>query len=300
MGMLNQLKLLMNDEERIKFTVCFILSNITAEEQFIENVIHSKLVPVLIENVLNVNEYNSVRIRTESLWAITNAINSPYVQYFANIKFIDVISTYIPEIKHFDLITNTITSIGSLLNYFVSTCGILDLEIGYKFDSIFDCILIDDAVSTRKIFHTLASMPITIKYFDHAQLNYIYTYTAIYIMHCFAKQYIETILKSISICYENREYVIAKRFWKFVYRLNNDKKKYKSEQIKLRKKCKKMKCSNCDKKGLKSCIGCMKISYCSRKCQKKHWKYKHKYECRKKWIIQYSIFNIIDQRLQLL
>eukprot|EP01084_Bolivina_argentea_P131713 232453_1 len=69
MGTVSQLKLLMNDEERTKYVVCLMLANITAEEQYIENVIHSKLVPVLIENVLNVNEYNSVRIRTESLWA---------------------------------------------------------------------------------------------------------------------------------------------------------------------------------------------------------------------------------------
>merc|ERR1719473_645505 len=47
----------------------------------------------------------------------------------------------------------------------------------------------------------------------------------------------------------------------------------------------KMKCENCDKpesenREFKKCARCRKVLYCSKKCQKKHWKQKHKSVCR--------------------
>jgi len=46
-------------------------------------------------------------------------------------------------------------------------------------------------------------------------------------------------------------------------------------------------CANCKKRtkenghALDTCNGCKRVHYCSRKCQKKHWKKKHKHECKK-------------------
>ena len=33
--------------------------------------------------------------------------------------------------------------------------------------------------------------------------------------------------------------------------------------------------------GLKKCSGCKVVRYCSKKCQKNHWKISHRFECRK-------------------
>jgi hypothetical protein len=42
-------------------------------------------------------------------------------------------------------------------------------------------------------------------------------------------------------------------------------------------------CHFCHKKSgdLKRCLGCKKVSYCSKGCQKRHWKLGHKTLCRK-------------------
>eukprot|EP01084_Bolivina_argentea_P294316 506373_1 len=301
MDMLSQLKLLMNDEWEIKMEACLTLSGITWEQHYIENIINSNLFPLLIENVSNVNENESVR--WISLWAITNAMDS-HAKYFTDVKIIDAITIYIPEIEDFDLIANTMRAIHSLMEFYVtthnlSTHGILDLAIGHKCDAI-ECGCGDDSIccdvtSCWNILKMLVLMPITITYFDHTQLNYICYQTAECIEYYFNKVYIIYILSNIYKCYKNKEYFIAKKFWKFGYRLHQNKNEYIKSQIKLKKiskKCKKIKCSNCNKKGLKCCVGCMKISYCCRQCQKIHWKHKHKYECAKNWIIRYSIFNM--------
>lgn len=38
--------------------------------------------------------------------------------------------------------------------------------------------------------------------------------------------------------------------------------------------------AECDKEGTQRCGGCKETFYCSKECQKTHWK-QHKYDCRK-------------------
>ena len=50
-------------------------------------------------------------------------------------------------------------------------------------------------------------------------------------------------------------------------------------------------CSYCNEKvwKLMCCTGCMKTTYCSRSCQKKHWRLNHRTRCNKEWLTMYQI-----------
>ena len=63
---------------------------------------------------------------------------------------------------------------------------------------------------------------------------------------------------------------------------------YRSKKKKFLKKFKTMKCGNCDIKydheiPLKPCTSCMKVQFCSKKCQKLHWNCGHNKICDKEW-----------------
>ena len=62
-------------------------------------------------------------------------------------------------------------------------------------------------------------------------------------------------------------------------------KQYFKLRKKFKKKQSKLLCSYCKRKNkkLKSCIGCMKVFYCNKKCQKLHWKMFHRNKCDDEW-----------------
>ena len=67
--------------------------------------------------------------------------------------------------------------------------------------------------------------------------------------------------------------------------------KLQSERRRLRKLWSKLRCNNCGSnkcnnetsKVLKACIGCMKVGYCSKKCQKIDWNKRHRFTCDRSW-----------------
>eukprot|EP01084_Bolivina_argentea_P150060 262048_1 len=100
-------------------------------------------------------------------------------------------------------------------------------------------------------------------------------------------------------CYYNEQYMFGLKILKYTYQLNQNKKlnwfqgtMYMCERKRFKNKIMKMKCSNCQMIGfkVKTCAGCLKVAYCSKKCQKISWKKKHKYECQKLWNYVYSMF----------
>jgi hypothetical protein len=58
-------------------------------------------------------------------------------------------------------------------------------------------------------------------------------------------------------------------------------KKMKKKEVKTRAKCSSYECQNVEShpREFKTCMRCRTTKYCSRKCQKKHWKQGHKKEC---------------------
>eukprot|EP01084_Bolivina_argentea_P118439 210151_1 len=69
------------------------------------------------------------------------------------------------------------------------------------------------------------------------------------------------------------------------------------------KKLKNMLCKNCGSSiNLKTCKGCMKVVYCSKKCQKCHWKNTHRVSCDRQWnrpIFYQILFNLLDELYKL-
>ncbi len=63
--------------------------------------------------------------------------------------------------------------------------------------------------------------------------------------------------------------------------------KYKTLKRKIKLKSKRLVCANCYKRNkknkFKTCTGCAKIVYCSRRCQKIHWNKTHNKTCCKEW-----------------
>ena len=61
----------------------------------------------------------------------------------------------------------------------------------------------------------------------------------------------------------------------------------------------KTRCGYCwEVKKLATCKGCMKIAYCSRWCQKAHWKEDHRFDCDQTWNLPFLyqiVCNILDQ-----
>eukprot|EP01084_Bolivina_argentea_P211959 360407_1 len=100
-------------------------------------------------------------------------------------------------------------------------------------------------------------------------------------------------LKSlITSCYTNKQYLIGMKVLNCAYKLCNGYifklftgKMYRKQKKKFVIKIKTMKCSNCSKGNckLKSCSGCMNVSYCSVSCQKIHWKTSHRDNCDQSW-----------------
>eukprot|EP01084_Bolivina_argentea_P198017 339218_1 len=95
-------------------------------------------------------------------------------------------------------------------------------------------------------------------------------------------------------CYKNEEYFVGKKVLNIAYKVCKGylftsfiETKYPKYKRKLLEKVCGMNCVNCgtDNRGLllKVCTACMKVSYCSKRCQKIHWKLKHKRNCNKTW-----------------
>ena len=59
------------------------------------------------------------------------------------------------------------------------------------------------------------------------------------------------------------------------------KQKIKEYACNLPKKCERCEKCKSDKLNLWKCAACEKVYYCSRHCQKIHWKYEHRHQCRK-------------------
>eukprot|EP01084_Bolivina_argentea_P230503 388852_1 len=104
-------------------------------------------------------------------------------------------------------------------------------------------------------------------------------------------------MKNLSdCCYLNGQYLISLKILKVMrklckgYILRSFRKKRKMVKSKL----KKMKCFNCNKRYAKqskfqTCKGCMVVLYCSKLCQKVHWKFEHRNNCNGSWIELYSM-----------
>eukprot|EP01084_Bolivina_argentea_P071843 130528_1 len=111
-------------------------------------------------------------------------------------------------------------------------------------------------------------------------------------------------LKSLVInCYRNKEYLIGMNILRRLYQLCKGyilptfvNTTYHRWKKKFKNKWRKVKCAYCHQKNremisLKSCKGCMKIFYCTRLCQKMHWKQYHKSKCDLQWVQIYLILN---------
>ena len=94
-------------------------------------------------------------------------------------------------------------------------------------------------------------------------------------------------------CYRNKEYLMGLRVLRCAYQCCNGHilpsfvhEFYPKQRRKFEKKLKAIKCSHCSApydKSFKCCSGCMGELYCSRSCQKKHWKKQHRNECNGQW-----------------
>eukprot|EP01084_Bolivina_argentea_P193230 331545_1 len=89
---------------------------------------------------------------------------------------------------------------------------------------------------------------------------------------------------------ECHQYHFAVKLMKSTRKMTKDIVEITDNYLNVIKECRnKMKeelCVNCKKKCgyLKSCKGCMEAFYCSKRCQKINWKYKHRNVCNKLWL----------------
>eukprot|EP01084_Bolivina_argentea_P320060 555247_1 len=111
-------------------------------------------------------------------------------------------------------------------------------------------------------------------------------------------------------CYLNGEYLLGYVLLKCSYILCKEyilpsfvNKGYFKKRKKFIKKRYKIKCVCCglgkrDGVCIKCCIGCMKVMYCSKSCQKIHWKQQHSYDCDKQWkSIYWLLKNVLIDKL---
>ena len=98
--------------------------------------------------------------------------------------------------------------------------------------------------------------------------------------------------------YQAKDYWVGYKFLQTAYKLANGyilqksfiESDYKIQRRKFIKEFKKLTCDNIDcnikydrKSPLKPCVGCMKVQFCSKKCQKSHWNAGHHKDCDKGW-----------------
>ena len=116
--------------------------------------------------------------------------------------------------------------------------------------------------------------------------------TSLYVM-TFSLRYLS------GICVKLNEYVIALRLLDRAYKLCTMydtpitplfvNRIYSRKRKKIKMKLKEVVCSFCGCKGkLKCCTGCMNAVYCSKSCQKRHWRSVHRKTCDKKWLQHYK------------
>merc|ERR1712228_1020240 len=109
-------------------------------------------------------------------------------------------------------------------------------------------------------------------------------------------------------CLINEEYLISFRVLRCAYKLCGNyilptfvNKEYGTKKKEIKNKLDVMKCVGCNRKGmaLRSCKGCMKVFYCSKKCQKYHWQSGHKMECDMIWISRESssLYDILKRAI---
>merc|ERR1712129_66122 len=96
----------------------------------------------------------------------------------------------------------------------------------------------------------------------------------------------------MGVCFHNGQYLIALKIAKIVMKLSNFKGFVRQTFIdnqqfvkQYKRKIKKLMCNNCGASMIKlhSCSGCMKLFYCSKKCQKLHWNLDHRLKCDGIW-----------------
>eukprot|EP01084_Bolivina_argentea_P155380 270767_1 len=116
------------------------------------------------------------------------------------------------------------------------------------------------------------------------------------------------------LCYSFSEYQIGLRCLKAAYKIcyvHDGKhispsfvlKGYVKKKELIKKQMQKMVCFNCKlRTKLRSCSGCMKVMYCSKRCQKIHWKCIHCETCDKSWsntfiVIKQNLFDVLTHSL---
>eukprot|EP01084_Bolivina_argentea_P317027 549605_1 len=100
-------------------------------------------------------------------------------------------------------------------------------------------------------------------------------------------------------CYLNKEYVMSIKVLNYAYKIGYGlmlhsffESKYPIQKKQILKKLENMKCRNCNALARKSCAGCMKAFYCSKRCQKLQWKIKHNGKCDRSWRFIYGELKI--------
>lgn len=99
------------------------------------------------------------------------------------------------------------------------------------------------------------------------------------------------------LAFEQRAYLISMRILQCCYIFSKGymspsfvNHKYRKQRRVTMKKIKSLECAHCRKKNVerkcKPCSGCMKAVYCSKQCQKIHWKMSHKAQCNRMWIAE--------------
>eukprot|EP01084_Bolivina_argentea_P038909 71925_1 len=112
------------------------------------------------------------------------------------------------------------------------------------------------------------------------------------------------------LCFLFAEYQIGLRYLRSAYKLcyvcdgkhispSFVLKHYFRKKVMIKQQIQKMRCFNCNQRSkLSSCTGCMKVMYCSKRCQKIHWKKIHRKMCGKSWsntfiAMKQNLFDIV-------
>eukprot|EP01084_Bolivina_argentea_P098930 177850_1 len=116
-------------------------------------------------------------------------------------------------------------------------------------------------------------------------------------------------------CHQNEEYIMSKKSLNAAYKLCGKyfmsgfvQMDYNRYTKSLKRTITLLKCDNCSRSNndihirirYKCCTGCMRVFYCTRKCQKIHWSL-HKNRCNKTWkwlypAIKYCIFDALNSK----
>eukprot|EP01084_Bolivina_argentea_P018577 34545_1 len=113
------------------------------------------------------------------------------------------------------------------------------------------------------------------------------------------KHRVENINLLIKLCGTEKEYWMALKLARMSFQLANGYMKHKmvakirNQKYHFKRKLRKIKCIICGNVRIrKICSGCMKVNYCSKKCQKCHWNNDHRNSCNRLWNQLYHVLKI--------